>query len=95
MRIILDNFFQLSAQNAGMAVVWVLLTIYMGLVLTCLLDIVTRKRIMAFKLAWILLVVLLPFIGMAGYCIFCLCTAEYSLLSQLVVKSQSGKKVVK
>lgn len=95
MRIILDNFFQLSAQNAGSAVVWGLLTIYAALVMICLLDIVTRKRNMTFKLAWILLVLLLPFVGMTFYCILCLCTAEYPLLSQLGLRSQSGKKAVK
>jgi len=95
MRIILDNFFQLSAQNAGGAVVWAALAIYAGLVLTSLLDILTRKRLLVFKLAWSLLILGLPFIGMAFYCIFCLFTAEYPLISQLGFTSQSGKKATK
>ncbi len=95
MRIILDNFFQLSAQNAEGVVVWALLAIYAGLLLTSLLDIMTRKREFRFKLAWNLLVVLLPFIGMALYSILSLCTAEYPLLNQLGFNSKSNQQKTK
>lgn len=95
MRIILDNFFKLSAQNAEGVVVWALLLIYAGLLVTSLLDILTLKHRLRFKLAWSLLVVFLPFLGMAFYSIISLCNAEYPLLNQLGFSSRSSKAITK
>lgn len=94
MRSIVNNFLQLQAQNVELGVLIGLGAIYLLLVLTTFSSVVTRPRGVFFKLAWSLLIVLIPFAGMAMYAILCIWQADRSFLSQLGMKGQQHKRQI-
>jgi uncharacterized membrane protein YhaH (DUF805 family) len=91
MRSIINNFLQLQAQNVESSVLLGLGVIYVLLLLTTLSSVVTRPRGFLFKLAWSLLVAMLPFAGMALYACLCIWQADRSFLSQLGMNGQHKK----
>ncbi|MBE7497038.1 MAG: PLDc N-terminal domain-containing protein [Verrucomicrobiaceae bacterium] len=91
MRSIINNFLQLQAQNVESAVLLGLAGIYVLLLLTTVSSVVSRPRGFFFKLAWSLLIVTLPFAGMALYACLCIWQADRSFLSQLGMTGQHRK----
>lgn len=83
MRTIFDNFLHLQALNVEPVVIWVLAGIYAILLMTSLLSVLMGSRGRLFKLGWSLVILALPFVGMAAYAFACLWMADRSLLSQL------------
>lgn len=97
MRTIFDNFLHLRALNVEPVVVWVLAGIYAIVLMTSLLSVLMGSNGWFFKLVWSLLILALPFVGMAAYAFACLLVADRSLLNQLgfLTKRSSNWDVAK
>lgn len=83
MRSVLINFLQLQAQNVEDVILMILAAIYILALLTTLTSVLSRPRGFLFKLAWFVLSVILPFVGMALYACYCISQADRSFFSQL------------
>ena len=83
MRDTITNFLKMDVQTsiglvyAGLAVVWLIILI------AGISSIVTRPMGVVGKVAWILLIVAVPLVGMAVYCLYSLFRADYTFLQQL------------
>lgn len=95
MRVVINRFLTLSAQNVSEEVLWALGLVYLILVLVTLGSILCLKVNAAAKVAWAVLVVGLPVVGMALYCLRCLAVADYSFLGQFGIKLGSRKSLSK
>jgi hypothetical protein len=91
MRSIINNFLQLQAQNVEFSILLGLGVVYVLLMLTTLSSVVTRPKRFFFKLAWSLLIVCVPFAGMALYACLCIWQSDHSFLSQLGFTVQRKK----
>lgn len=82
MRDTITNFLKMDVQTsiglvyAGLAVVWLIV------LFAAICSIVTRPMGTVAKVAWIVLVVGLPLVGMTLYCLYSLVRADYTFLQQ-------------
>ena len=95
MRVVINRFLTLSAQNVTEEVLWALGLVYLILVLVTLGSVMFQKSNTAVKMAWALLVIGLPVLGMALYSVWCLLKADYSFLGQFGIKLGSRKSLSK
>ncbi len=95
MRVIINRFLTLSAQNVTEEVLWALAVVYLILLLVTLASIWGLHIGAGFKLAWTLLVLGLPVAGIAFYCVRCLLKADYAFLGQYGIKFGSRKSLSK
>lgn len=78
----LIKFFTFAPDNVSKEVYWALGVIYLFLIIATMLSIQKNIRNLATKLAWMLLITVVPVIGIAVYCIRCLALADFSFLKQ-------------
>lgn len=78
----LIKFFTFAPDNVSAEVYWALGVIYLFLIIASILSIKKNVPNLATKLAWTLLVIVVPVIGIAVYCIRCLALADFSFLKQ-------------
>lgn len=88
----LIKFLTFAPDNVSKVVYWALAVIYTLLLLATLLSIRKKNPEFTHSLAWSLLVILLPVIGIATHCIRCLATADYQFLKQLYPPPQQDTK---
>ncbi|MBN8418619.1 MAG: PLDc_N domain-containing protein [Verrucomicrobia bacterium] len=82
MRYALTHFLTFSPETVTEEVYWALAGIYAVLVVVSASSIFSLKSNFGVKLAWFVLIVALPVIGMTIYCVRCLIFADYSLAKQ-------------
>jgi len=88
----LIKFFTFAPDNVTKEVYWALAGIYLLLFIATLLSIKKTTPSLAAKLAWMMLVTILPVLGIAIYCIRCLAAADFHFLKQFNPAPQQGLK---
>jgi hypothetical protein len=78
----LTKLLTLSPENVSMEVYWALGSIYIMLWIAAILSVVSKRKTLTHRLAWILLVTFVPVLGIALHCLSCLVTADYQFLKQ-------------
>lgn len=82
MRHIISKFILFSPENVSLEVYVALGGIYLLLWSVTILSITSKKSSIANRLAWFMLITLLPVIGIALYSITCLINQDYQFLKQ-------------
>ena len=85
MRDTITNFLTMDVQTSIGLVYVSLVVVWLIILIAGISSIVTRPMGTAGKLVWILLIVGLPLVGMAVYCLYSLFKADYSFLQQFGV----------
>lgn len=88
----LIKFLTFAPDNVTKEVYWALAAIYLFLFLATLLSIKKTTHTHVPKLAWMLLITILPVIGIAIYCIRCLVLADFHFLKQFSPAPPQGPK---
>ncbi|WP_397381976.1 hypothetical protein [Prosthecobacter sp.] len=82
MRYALIHFLMFSPETVTQEIYWALAGIYAVLLFVSATSIFSLHSNFWVKLAWFVLIVALPVIGMTLYCIRCMIYADYSLAKQ-------------
>jgi hypothetical protein len=88
----LIKFFSFAPDNVSQEVHWALAGIYLFLYLASIISIRKISTKPTWKLAWVLLVTVLPVIGIAIYCIRCLAISDFRFLKQFSPAPPQGPK---
>ena len=91
MREILFKWIKLDAQTIIPEVWYVVGVLWLCVVIIGLISIKSQAMASSVKLRWSALIVLVPFIGMLAYCVYCLTKVDYHMLEFLMVKKK-GKR---
>ena len=83
MRTVIMRLLTLRAENVTPEVLMALGFIYLGAVALCLSSVFRSTSSSVSRLAWMMLVIFLPVIGIFLYCFRCLILADYSALKQV------------
>lgn len=86
------KFLSFAPDNVSKEVFWILGIIYLFLLIATALSIKKTTNNLSSKLAWTLLVIVLPVIGIAIYCIRCLASADFHFLKQFSPAPPQGPK---
>lgn len=81
MRSIIYNLLNLSAQNISVEVIWALGVVYVVVLLVSLASIWSLSISFFRRLAWSLLSIGMPVLGISLYCMRCIAMADYSSLA--------------
>ena len=80
MRTVIQRFLSFQAENVAPEIYWALGFVYCLLVAVCLAS-VSRSGIGG-KLAWAMLILFIPFLGMYAYTVYTLARADYAFLKR-------------
>lgn len=90
MRIVITRFITFNAENVTQEVLWALAMVYFVLVTVTVFSILKDTGSAGMKMAWILLVLAAPVLGMAIYCVRSLFSADYQFLKQFGIALSSN-----
>ena len=82
MRHVISNFIALSPENVSEPVYWAIGVIYLMFIGVSLASVFSKSNSLGSLLAWGLLVIGLPVLGIAAHCFRCLIFADYHYLKQ-------------
>lgn len=88
----LIKFLLFAPDNVSKEVYWALGAIYLSFLIATILSIKKTTPNLAFRLAWILLVTIIPVVGIFIYCIRCLISADFNFLKQFSPAPPQGPK---
>lgn len=77
------NWLRLDAQNFIVEVWWCALILWIALLAISITDVASAPLSRGAKAAWIFTILLVPAVGLAAYCVFCLMRADYYMLEFL------------
>ena len=86
------NWLTFDIQNLIVEVWWCVAALWLALLLIAVFDVVASSLRIWEKTIWLVLIVLLPFAGLAAYCIACLLRAEYYMIDFLFKKRPAQEK---
>lgn len=91
MRQVITNFLTGNPENISEPVYWAMGMIYLLLLSVSLASVYSRSRGIVSLLAWGLLVIFLPVMGIALHCLRCLIVADYQFLKQFGLNPMKNK----
>ena len=87
----LVNWLKFDIQNLIVEVWWCVAALWLALVVISLIDLAGSSLKSWEKALWMALVVLLPFVGLAFYCIACMIRADYYMVEFLFKKRSASR----
>ena len=82
MRLVITRLLSLSAENVSEEVLWALILVYVILLLVSLTSVWSMARSIGAKVAWTLLLALVPVVGMGFYCLSILVSSDFIFLKR-------------
>ena len=93
MRQVFIRFFTLDVVSEHPAVYWGLGAAWIILLLSALMSLRSLSISTSAKIAWFAVIFLVPIVGLASYCGYCLLKGEWSFLKILLAKPRVIKSV--
>lgn len=88
MRLVIHRFFSFHAENVAPEIYWALGCVYLILIAVSLESL--RRSQVRFKLAWAMLILFTPLIGMFFYALRSFFSADFSFLKRFGVSLPAG-----